>query len=389
MRILLLSSAPAASGKRIGGTIVWSQIFVRMMRKMGHQVYIVTYGNECALLDCAEFSKDLFFVAYESSLSIIDSILFNTVPRMMLNAVKKSVKIVKEKNINIIFTSSIHEAAGFYLFNPGVPVYSFCHAYYPYELDLWFKGKYRYPRLVEYWILERLAKMVIRGVLYPSIWLKDKLVKRLGGISGYVMGYANPEQPDEGIPSSRESFGMNDDKPVVMSYNPMIAPHNKKSFELYLRSVKKITEKRAAQYVLFGVKKEAVDFVTKAINGLPIKIITPVENIFKVLSLADIYFHVSLIDTFSFITIEAMSLGLPVVASNRGALPERIEHNKTGILVEAEPESIAKAMVTMLDDQRLQDRLGKAAKEYIAKGDYSEATVGKVLADFLDSKSKY
>jgi glycosyltransferase involved in cell wall biosynthesis len=65
--------------------------------------------------------------------------------------------------------------------------------------------------------------------------------------------------------------------------------------------------------------------------------ITKIE-IVKILTQTDIFMHASEIETFSIVTVEALATGTPVLASNKGALPELISsHN--GILVENTPEA--------------------------------------------------
>jgi glycosyltransferase involved in cell wall biosynthesis len=49
--------------------------------------------------------------------------------------------------------------------------------------------------------------------------------------------------------------------------------------------------------------------------------------------------------------LEAMTLGVPVVAANRGALPEVL--GDAGLLVEPDPWAIAEAVARLLDDERL------------------------------------
>ncbi|HMD33492.1 MAG TPA: glycosyltransferase, partial [Vicinamibacterales bacterium] len=57
--------------------------------------------------------------------------------------------------------------------------------------------------------------------------------------------------------------------------------------------------------------------------------------------------------------LEAMTLGIPVVASNRGALPEIL--GDAGILVDPEPPAIAEALAKMIDDDGF-------AQQCVAKG---------------------
>ena len=59
----------------------------------------------------------------------------------------------------------------------------------------------------------------------------------------------------------------------------------------------------------------------------------------------------SLEEGFGLTVLEAMKIGVPVVAANRGALPELV--GDAGLLVEPEPEPIAAAIAQLLDDEAL------------------------------------
>jgi len=61
--------------------------------------------------------------------------------------------------------------------------------------------------------------------------------------------------------------------------------------------------------------------------------------------------------------LEALALGLPVVASNRGGNPEIVDHGVTGLLYEAlSPRSLAEALVRLVADAGLRDECGRAAR---------------------------
>lgn len=64
---------------------------------------------------------------------------------------------------------------------------------------------------------------------------------------------------------------------------------------------------------------------------------------------------------------EAMALGVPIVATRRGMLPEIVEDETSGLLVEETAESLAAALVRMASDDVLRKRLAKGARE-AAKG---------------------
>jgi glycosyltransferase involved in cell wall biosynthesis len=56
--------------------------------------------------------------------------------------------------------------------------------------------------------------------------------------------------------------------------------------------------------------------------------------------------------------LEAMTLGVPVVAANRGALPEVV--GDAGLLVEPDADALANAMKRILDDAALAQGLRDA-----------------------------
>lgn len=63
---------------------------------------------------------------------------------------------------------------------------------------------------------------------------------------------------------------------------------------------------------------------------------------------------------------EAMESGLPVVATNVGGVPEVIQNEKTGLLVEQkDPQAIAKAVDRILSDDVLRDTLVLNSKSIV------------------------
>lgn len=60
--------------------------------------------------------------------------------------------------------------------------------------------------------------------------------------------------------------------------------------------------------------------------------------------------------------LEAMSVGLPVVVTNVGGMPEVISHGGTGIMVPPQnPEALASAMLRLAHDPELSETLGRAS----------------------------
>ena len=67
-------------------------------------------------------------------------------------------------------------------------------------------------------------------------------------------------------------------------------------------------------------------------------------------------------EAFPLATLEAMAMGIPVVATTVGGIPEQIDHLESGILVRPDdPEAIATWLVRLCDDAELRTRIGDVA----------------------------
>jgi glycosyltransferase involved in cell wall biosynthesis len=78
---------------------------------------------------------------------------------------------------------------------------------------------------------------------------------------------------------------------------------------------------------------------------------------------ADIYVLPSHHEGMPISIIEAMAAGLPVVATNVGGIPDLIENNQNGIIVEAKaPDELANALITLIKDQSLRFTYGMSGR---------------------------
>ncbi len=60
---------------------------------------------------------------------------------------------------------------------------------------------------------------------------------------------------------------------------------------------------------------------------------------------------------------EAMAMGLPVIAARRGMLPEIVEHEKNGLVIDDTPKNLAEAIEKLASDESLRRRMGDASRQ--------------------------
>jgi glycosyltransferase involved in cell wall biosynthesis len=60
---------------------------------------------------------------------------------------------------------------------------------------------------------------------------------------------------------------------------------------------------------------------------------------------------------------EAMALGIPVIAARRGMLPEIIENNREGLVIDDSPENLADAMMTLIENPGIRQAMGQNARQ--------------------------
>lgn len=88
------------------------------------------------------------------------------------------------------------------------------------------------------------------------------------------------------------------------------------------------------------------------------------EQVIKELKQADIFVFISAWEGFPYTILEAMSCGLPIIASDVGGISEVVDETN-GILVKNEIGQILPAILKLVDDKELRLKLGAKGKERV------------------------
>ncbi|MBU0753839.1 MAG: glycosyltransferase family 4 protein [Planctomycetes bacterium] len=92
------------------------------------------------------------------------------------------------------------------------------------------------------------------------------------------------------------------------------------------------------------------------------------KDIPQVLDFLDLFVMPSVLEGLCTSILDALSSRLPVIGSEVGGIPEIIEHEKTGLLVPPrDPQALAAAVVRLLEDRALAQRLAQAGRQKVEK----------------------
>ncbi len=95
-----------------------------------------------------------------------------------------------------------------------------------------------------------------------------------------------------------------------------------------------------------------------------------IPDAYKYLKAFDIFVLPSVKEGFPYTILEAMAAGLPIVATEVGAIPEILENQKTGVLMPpADSQALTEAFVSLIKNPEHAKQLGANAQEAVKKFD--------------------
>lgn len=107
----------------------------------------------------------------------------------------------------------------------------------------------------------------------------------------------------------------------------------------------------------------------------------PQPEVDRWLQTADVFVAPSLYESFGLIFPEAMRWGTPVIGTRVGGIPEIVTDGETGLLVEPQqPGQLSAALVRLLADRNLRERLGAAGRKHVE----THFTVERMARDTAD-----
>lgn len=153
-------------------------------------------------------------------------------------------------------------------------------------------------------------------------------------------------------------------QPIALTVGRLV---NQKGLNYLLHAVNLINRKTPLRLIIIG-DGELKEKLKKQAEGLGIKdkvdFLGVKKNPFAYMARCDLFVLSSLYEGLPNVLVEAMALGLPVISTNCPHGPsEIIENGKNGILVPVkDPQAISEAVLKVLGDNQLKDKLRKEAK---------------------------
>ncbi len=209
-------------------------------------------------------------------------------------------------------------------------------------------------RLANSWA-ERSTRGLTDHFIAVSQGLKDRLIA--GGVPANIITVIYNGVSLEDIKpltepgEARKKLGFLPDTPLI---GIVARLHEVKGHSYFLEAARNILQQRPEVRFLVvgaGPSRPALEKLASDLDITEQVIFTGfMEDVYSLMAGLDLLAISSLWEGFGLTAIEAMALGVPVVATEVGGLPEVVLHGETGLLVPpANPAALAKNILWMLD----------------------------------------
>lgn len=159
---------------------------------------------------------------------------------------------------------------------------------------------------------------------------------------------------------------------LIEAMNLLINDYNRHDINIYITGDGSYREKLESAIIKNGIEKHFF------LLGNQI-------NIGGFLEQCDVFVHPSYFEGFGIVVAEAMLAEKPIIVSNAGALPELIENEKSGLIIDPfDAEAWANAIIRIIDDTNLATSLATNAL-IKAERDYSVLNFTKNYENFYQS----
>ena len=227
-----------------------------------------------------------------------------------------------------------------------------------------------------YRFLDRFSERYVDRFIVVSDSLKERMIRqhaipseKIARIyNGIEIDFYNPDEQENRRAKIREELYLDDDVLLVGSIGRLVW---QKGFEYFLQCIPNvigISSRIKFLLVGEGPLRRPLEDLSKGLGIEQFIIFTGQrKDIRDVLAALDILVIPSVLEGFPMITLEAMAMGKPIIATRIDGITEQIRDGKEGFLVASRsPAELTQAIVKVAGDSLLADRLGNSARQRVA-----------------------
>lgn len=349
--------------------------FLQLIQELFHEQYDIHVATSP--------EGDFFKVLTGMGIDVVSLELKN---RINFNKIKKLSEIIRERKINIVHSQGAR--ADFFArmaarkLKPKIRIVNtVAMPVKGYDVGAFKKGIYRFFDWVSERYVDRFIVVsdVLRETLLNSYRIPhDKVIKVYNGIELNEYRPNGKEVRSQKSEVKRE-FGIAKDVPVIGAIGRMVW---QKGFEYLIQAILEIVKNYPKVKVLLvgdGPLRKRLEALSEELRVRDNVIFTGFRSDIKeILSTVDLLVIPSLLEGFPMVTLEAMAMAKPIVATNIDGITEQITDGVDGILVPPKnPSALAKAVIRALNDKELAMTMGLAARKKVEQ----KFSVEKMIAE--------
>lgn len=347
-----------------GSGVVATEIGMAMAER-GHKVHFISYDIPRRL---QRFTENIYFHEVE----VQEYPLF-THSHYPLTLASKIVEVATYENLDLIHAHyAVPHATSAYLakqiLNGAAPkVITTLHG-----TDITLVGKDR-----SYLPITRFSIMQSDGVSVPSQFLKHETYDKLNVSTSFpievIPNFVDTKKYTPGPSEAPEELG------AIIAGCPLsekIITHISnfrpvKRIQDVIKIFAKVNERVPAHLILIGDGPERSG-AEKLVQDLGLRkrvcFLGKQENFVGILQHSDLFFLPSELESFGLAALEAMSCGVPVIASNTQGIPEVVIDGETGFLSDVgDVEAMAQNAVRLLTDDQMHQRFSENSRARVVE----------------------
>lgn len=339
-----------------GGSGVVGTELGKALAKKGHQIHFITYSQPVRL---GSFRENIFY----HEVAVSDYPLFEYQP-YETELASKMVDVVKYEKLDLLHVHyAIPHASAAYMARQilraqgiNIPFITTLHG-----TDITLVGKDpSFEPVITFCINESDAVTAVSESLRQSTYEHFDTTRQINVIPNFIVP---SDQQDENYKQMRCKYASPDERIIchVSNFRKV------KRVEDVVAVFAKVNEKVPSRLILVGDGPErySIEKLCREYNLCDrVTFLGKVRDTSHVLEIADLFVLPSETESFGLAALEAMAVGVPVISSNAGGIPEVNTHGVTGYLSNVgDVEDMAKNAISILSSDENLLRFKKNAHD--------------------------